>query len=168
MKKICKLKLGILLIGVLATACKSKSTNSFYPEESAPQPMEMEFIAPLPPLNGTISENDQSIIEQLMLDHPEELASFPGGNAAMMKYISDNFRHTEETDGEYAQGRVTLQFIVRSTGEIENIIVVRSVASQLDKEVVRIFQSMPLWIPAKKDGKPIDTTYTIPVSIRQE
>ena len=96
----------------------------------------------------------------------EEMASFPGGPAACMKYIADNIRTPKECEESDAQGRVILGFTVNEDGSLSDIKVMRSITPYLDKEAIRIVKSMPKWNPAKQNGKPVKTKYTLPVTFR--
>jgi protein TonB len=58
---------------------------------------------------------------------------------------------------------VVLRFIVNKTGEISDVVILRSVAPSLDEEAVRVVKTMPKWIPGKQAGKPVAVYYTIPV-----
>ena len=64
------------------------------------------------------------------------------------------------------EGRVMMQFIVRSTGEITDIKVARSVDPSLDKEAIRVISSMPKWIPGKQGGEAVNVRYTMPLTFR--
>ena len=108
------------------------------------------------------------IIEQpkdFVYSYVEQPPSFPGGDAALMKFINENLRYPVKLDDENIAGRVVLRFIVRSTGEIDSIEVVRSITPEFDKEAIRIVESMPKWIPGKQDGEEVDVYYTIPINI---
>ena len=93
----------------------------------------------------------------------EEMASFPGGSAACMKYIADNIRAPKECEESDAQGRVILGFTVNEDGSLSDIKVMRSITPYLDKEAIRVVKSMPKWNPAKQNGKPVKSKYTLPV-----
>lgn len=93
----------------------------------------------------------------------EEMASFPGGVAACMKYIADNLRAPKECLEGAAAGRVILGFTVNEDGSLSDIKVMRSITPALDKEAIRVVKSMPKWNPAKQNGKPVKTKYTLPV-----
>ena len=96
----------------------------------------------------------------------EQMPSFPGGDAVMIRYISERLNYPiKKEDEEDITGRVILRFIVRSTGEIDSIEIVRSLTPEFDKEAIRIVESMPKWIPGKQDEKEVDVYYTIPIDI---
>ena len=97
--------------------------------------------------------------------NPDEEASFPGGIAACMKYIADNFRYPNIQGDCSIQGKIVVTFTVNEDGNLSDIKVKKSVYSDLDKEAVRVVKSMPSWIPAKQNGKAVKSRYTLPVYI---
>ena len=61
-------------------------------------------------------------------------------------------------------GRVYVSFVVNSKGKIENVKVARGVDPSLDKEAVRVVESMPEWKPGKQGNKAVKVSFTIPVN----
>lgn len=106
-----------------------------------------------------------SIESSKIFDNVDEEASFPGGIAACMKYIADNFRYPNIQGDCSIQGKIVVSFIVNEDGNLNDIKVKKSVYSDLDKEAVRVVKSMPKWIPAKQNGKAVKSKYTLPVYI---
>lgn len=98
-------------------------------------------------------------------DVVDEGPEFPGGEYALMLYISKNLRIPPEID---SPERVVLSFVVEKDGSISNIEVLHS-ASELYAEVaIRVVESMPKWKPGKVNGKAVRTKWMIPVSIRPQ
>lgn len=89
-----------------------------------------------------------------------------GGDSELMKFIADNIKYPEEAVKNKTEGRVTIQFIVSSTGEITNIAVLQKLDPLLDKEAVRVVSSMPKWEPGIQGGKAVPVYYTVPVIFR--
>lgn len=106
-----------------------------------------------------------SIESSKIFDNVDEEASFPGGIAACMKYIADNFRYPNIQGDCSIQGKIVVTFTVNEDGNLNDIKVKKSVYSDLDKEAVRVVKSMPKWIPAKQNGKAVKSKYTLPVYI---
>ena len=98
----------------------------------------------------------------------EEIPSFPGGMAALMKYIKDNLRYPEICREGAAMGRVHVVFIVNEDGSLSDIKVIRSISPELDKEAIRVVKSMPKWNPAKQNGKAVKMKYVVSVNFRPE
>lgn len=98
----------------------------------------------------------------------EEIPSFPGGMAALMKYIKDNLRYPEICREGAAMGRVNVVFIVNEDGSLSDVKVIRSIIPELDKEAIRVVKSMPKWNPAKQNGKAVKMKYVVSVNFRPE
>ena len=96
----------------------------------------------------------------------EQMPAFPGGDAALMKYLSENIKYPKAAEKAGEQGRVVVNFIVEKDGAISNVNVVRSVTPTLDAEAVRVIKAMPKWVPGKQDGQFVRVKYNVPVSFR--
>ncbi len=96
----------------------------------------------------------------------EQMPTFKGGDAALMKYLSVNIKYPEAAEKAGEQGRVVVNFIVEKDGAVSNVKVVRSVTPTLDAEAVRVIKAMPKWVPGKQDGKLVRVKYNVPVSFR--
>jgi len=68
--------------------------------------------------------------------------------------------------GQGVQGTVLCRFIVASTGEIKDAVIVKSVNPFIEKEVIRIVNSMPKWVPGKQKGKAVDVYVELPVQFK--
>ena len=58
------------------------------------------------------------------------------------------------------QGKVFVQFVIEKDGSVSNVKVTRYVDPSLDKEAIRVIQSMPKWIPGKQRKKPVRVSFT--------
>ena len=97
----------------------------------------------------------------------EKMPEFPGGQAALFKYLSENVKYPVIAQENGIQGRVICQFVVNTDGSIVNVEVVRSGGdASLDKEAVRVIKSMPKWHPGQQRGKPVRVKYTVPVNFK--
>ena len=96
------------------------------------------------------------------------MPSFPGGTAALMKFLSENVKYPEQAEKDSIQGRVVCKFTVGEDGSISDITVAKSVHPLLDAEAVRALSLMPKWIPGKQNGQPSKANYTLPITFRLE
>lgn len=97
----------------------------------------------------------------------EKQPSFPGGQEALMKYLNSNIRYPTIAAENGIQGRVVCQFTVRRDGSIGDIKVLRKAEHpSLDREAVRVIESMPAWEPGKQRGKAVNCKFTLPVVFR--
>lgn len=96
----------------------------------------------------------------------EQMPTFPGGDAAMMKYLSENVKYPALAIKAQEQGRVVVSFTVEKDGAISDVKVARSVTPSLDAEAVRVVKAMPKWTPGKQDGQLVRVRYNVPVSFK--
>lgn len=91
---------------------------------------------------------------------------FPGGDAALINFLNENIKYPPKAAQDRIEGKVIVQFMVKKTGKIDDVKVLRSVRKDLDKEAVRVIKMMPDFVPAKQDGEAVDMLHTIPVSFK--
>ena len=104
--------------------------------------------------------------ETKVFDVVEQMPSFPGGQSALLQYLSSNIKYPVVAEENGVQGRVVCTFVVEKDGSITDVRVVKSVDPSLDKEAVRVVKSMPKWIPGKQNGSAVRVKYTVPVTFR--
>jgi len=85
----------------------------------------------------------------------EEMPAFPGGDAALLKYLFENAVYPELAKENNIQGRVILKFCVTPTGGVSMITVLKGVDPELDKEAIRVVSTLPAFRPGKQGGKPV-------------
>ena len=89
-------------------------------------------------------------------------AHFPGGNEKLMQFLASLMHYPEESKKLHHTGKVYLRFIIRKDGTAVPHSIVKGVDPFIDSQAWRIIQEMPKWIPAKKDGKPIQSLFRLP------
>jgi TonB family protein len=123
--------------------------------------------------NGAITivshkKEDKTGTQEKIYAVVEQNASFPGGQREMNKFLSKNLKYPEKAQRAYVKGRVFLSFIVKSTGEIDDIQVVKGLGFGLDEEAIRIVKAMPKWVPGMQDGKKVNSKFNLPISFLLE
>jgi protein TonB len=113
------------------------------------------------PVAAPIQEEDDVVFQVV-----ETMPSFPGGDAALFKFLGENVKYPVIAQENGIQGRVICQFVVNRDGSIVDVEVVRPVDSSLDKEAIRVIKSMPKWSPGKQRGKSVRVKYTLPVNFK--
>lgn len=102
----------------------------------------------------------------MVYDVVEVMPQYPGGQIAMLKYIMENIKYPKQAMKEGIQGRVTVRFIVEKDGSISDVKPILSVHPLLNKEAVRVVESMPKWTPGKHNGKPVRVRFNLPVMFK--
>ena len=117
--------------------------------------------------SGTVTPEETAPEEDTrVFDVVEQMPQFPGGDAALMEYISKNIKYPVIAEENGIQGRVVCQFVVERDGSVSDVRVVRSVDPALDKEAIRVIKAMPKWTPGRQNGAPVRTKFTLPVTFR--
>lgn len=143
---------------------ENKSMFSEYFKKIIKEPMKTEAEDMLTAKEIVAEEGPQ--YEEKPLDIAEVMPSFPGGDAAMMQWLSVNITYPPIAEENGVQGRIIVRFYVGKDGAIYNPKVLRSVDPSLDKEALRVVKSMPRWIPGKQKGEPVAVYFTLPVTFQ--
>lgn len=114
--------------------------------------------------NASVVANDEDEVFMTA----DKMPVYPGGEAALMEFIRESISYPPEAADRNAEGRVIVQFVVDKTGQVGDVKVVRSVDADLDREAVRVVQTLPAFTPAFRLGKPVSVWYTLPVNFKLE
>lgn len=125
---------------------------------AASDPTDAPVIIPTP-----IEVPEETVEEETEFIIVEEMPMFGSGTTDLMKYLSANIKYPTVSAEQGVQGKVVVQFVVGTHGEILNPVVVKSVDPYLDKEAIRVISTMPKWKPGKQRGKAVRVKYTVPV-----
>lgn len=96
----------------------------------------------------------------------EKMPAYPGGEEAMLKFISDNFVFPAEENGRTIEGPVTIEFIITPEGKVTSAQVAKSLSAGIDAELLRIVNTMPLWQPGQHKGKKVSVRYTLVYDVK--
>lgn len=109
--------------------------------------------------------NGQSVkdSEFLVVDQQPE---YPGGMTALYKDISKNLKYPKKAKKLGVSGKVFVSFVVRKTGELESIKIVKGIGAGCDEEVIRIMEKLKRWKPGYKDEKAVDVTMILPITFK--
>ena len=139
------------------------SSEDETPEVEGEEAEVEDELAIAPPVPSEAVEEEEEVIFVVVESMPE----FPGGQQAMMRFIGENIQYPVIAQENGIQGRVVCQFVIEKDGKVTDIQVVRSSGdASLDKEAIRVINSMPKWTPGKQRGKTVRVKYTIPVNFR--
>lgn len=131
-------------------------------EDDQSQVQQQTYVAPAP-----VEEVEEEAEEQIFTV-VEKNPEFPGGAAALMKYLRDNINYPVIAQENGISGRVICEFVVNRDGSIVDAKVLRGVDPSLDKEALRVVNSMPKWNPGEQRGKPVRVRFTLPVQFKLE
>mgnify|MGYP001321863433 CR=1 FL=1 len=96
----------------------------------------------------------------------EDMPSFPGGDAALLKIIAENLQYPIEAAENGIQGTVILRFCVQKDGTVGKISIAKGVDASLNAEAYRVVSILPPFIPGRQRGKPVNVWYSLPVTFQ--
>ncbi|MGE5427275.1 MAG: TonB family protein [Methylococcaceae bacterium] len=96
----------------------------------------------------------------------EQMPEFPGGSEALKTYIATNVKYPDIALAGGVEGQVIVSFLVDKTGNISKANIKRGVETSLDKEALRVVNSMPKWNPGKQNGENVTVTLELPINFK--
>lgn len=118
---------------------------------------------PPPPPPAPEPEPEVKVEENKVYDVVEQQPTFNGN---INSWLASNLKYPPVAAENGIEGRVIVQFVVGKDGSIHSAQVVRGVDSALDKEALRVVNSMPKWVPGKQNGQSVNCKFTLPVVFR--
>jgi protein TonB len=111
------------------------------------------------PVEEVEEEEEETQIFQVV----ETMPTFPGGDAARIKYLQNNLKYPTMARESGIQGKVFVTFVVEKDGSITDVKVLRGIGGGCDEEAVRVIKNMPKWKPGKQRGKPVRVQFNMPI-----
>jgi protein TonB len=184
-----KLKENCITVGMINSdelPNKKDTLPQMISNEAPKKDKSIRFIPPPPPIPELDHIFDLEEIDNLTVGEPviepiyvgqvdneietvltfaEVMPEFPGGMENLLLYLNKNIIYPTVYKEQGFEGKVYVQFVVTSDGEITNPVVLRGVpnAELFSREAIRVVRSMPKWTPGKNNGKNVSVRTTIPI-----
>lgn len=113
-----------------------------------------------------LQTNYNYIVQDDVVDNPDVLPKFPGGMKAMTTFIAKNVNYPKEAAAKNVEGKVIVQFIVKKDGSVTDAKVISKTDNILNKEALRVVNTMPKWKPGKNKGKVVDVRFVLPIAFK--
>ena len=94
----------------------------------------------------------------------EEMPEFPGGPKALLHFISQSIDYPTVARENGIQGRVYINFVINTDGRVSDARILRGVDPALNREALRVVNSLPNWKPGRQSGKAVRVAYSIPIN----
>lgn len=128
------------------------------------------FIFLILPFLGYSQTDSTKVTEQEEVDElpilVEKKPEYPGGEAAMYKFIDKHIKYPKKARKEGIEGIVYVQFIIDKEGNITKAKVIKGIGYGCDEEALRVVNKMPKWTPGTQRGKPVQVTFTLPFNFK--
>jgi TonB family protein len=118
---------------------------------------------PLPPPSDSteLTPEDSGEVPFVVV---EEMPEFPGGDAALLKYLGENTTYPPNARENKIEGRVIIRFCVTEKGSINKISILKGVDPELDAEAMRVVGTLPLFNPGRQNGNAVPVWYMVPIT----
>jgi hypothetical protein len=114
--------------------------------------------------DGSKIESADSV-DFLLVDKAPE---YPGGFAAMLFFLHDKMQGVSDTCDAHGCKRFFVKFMIDTSGVVKDVSVTTNEPQcpALQAELERVYRLLPKWKPGYKNGKAINTYYSLPMRIR--
>ena len=127
--------------------------------------VEVEVVIPCPVEPPVEEEEEEHVAFQVI----EQMPEFPGGDSALIRFLSDNVKYPVIAQENGIQGRAHCRFLVDVDGSVRDVHIVKSAGDKsLDKETVRVVSSMPKWKPGMQREKPVAVHFSVVMRFKLE
>ena len=120
-----------------------------------------EKIEPYKLPEKSIEETDPSEPDFFLI--AEKMPEYPGGEAALRKYLAGNTVYPKIARETGISGVVYVSFIIEPDGSISNIRALREVPGGCTEEAIRVVREMTGWAPGMQRGKAVRVCMNLPV-----
>jgi bla regulator protein blaR1 len=129
--------------------------------------------------NGNDIENTAQVTEKentpqtyadglLPEESPDTYPEFPGGQDAMMKYLS-SIKYPDEAIEKNIEGQIYVEFMVEKDGSVQSCKAIPDASGQsqilIDAAIQHVL-NMPKWEPGTKDGQPVLVKMVLPFQFK--
>ena len=111
-------------------------------------------------------DEPDGVTEDIVFKISEDMPEFPGGQRALMAYLSSKVKYTQMAREAAIQGIVYVQFIVEKDGSVSTVELLRGLGGGLDEIALEVVRSMPDWSPGKQRGVPVRVAMTVPFKFK--
>ena len=112
---------------------------------------------------GTSTPKEEEVVDNALV---EVQASYPGGEAALIAFISKTLVYPQIAVEQELQGTVILRFRVNADGSVGDIIVKKSLSRECDQAAADVVKKLKRFIPAKQQGHPVPVWFRLPIRFR--
>lgn len=96
----------------------------------------------------------------------QQAPGYPGGESAMMAYLSENMKYPKKARKKGVQGQVVITFVVDKTGQVTDVRILKDPGEGCGEEAARLVREMPRWTPGMANDRPVKVRYTLPLRFK--
>ncbi len=108
-------------------------------------------------------EAPKAEVENKIFTVAEQMPAFKGN---VNQWLSSHIQYPAVAAENGVQGRVIVKFVVGRDGSVSQAQIARGVDPALDREALRVVNSMPRWNPGMNNGQPANVWFTLPITFK--
>ncbi len=93
----------------------------------------------------------------------EQMPAFPGGDAALARFLSRHLRFPASAQRNDVSGVVYVSFVISRDGAVTDVKILKGIEEDCDAEAVRVVSKMSNWNPGRQNGRSVSVRYAIPI-----
>lgn len=129
------------------------------------------FLISLGTMSAQVTGSDSAkVTHPVTFDKVETEASYPGGSAAWLRFLSKTVKGSIPLDNEAPAGTYTvlIEFIVNRDSTISDFKALTKHGYGMEQEVIRALRLSGKWVPAEQGGRKVRAYRKQPVTFRLE
>ena len=111
----------------------------------------------------TVPPKEPEVVDNAILEVP---ATYPGGEAALLAFVSKNLVYPAIAQEQELQGVVVLRFKVDVDGSVSSVKIEKSLSKECDQAAAEVVRKLHRFVPAKQQGHPVPVWFRLPVRFR--
>jgi len=120
--------------------------------------------SPLPSGDGKTGENvEPAHDDDKPLRFAERMPEYPGGLEALRRFLGRNLQVPEGLLEAGQQVKVPVRFVINRDGVLTNVEFLVQADEGFKKEILRVLNKMPKWIPGSQNGRIVPVYLSIPI-----
>lgn len=111
----------------------------------------------------TVPPKEPEVVDNAIVEVP---ATYPGGEAALLAFVSKNLVYPAIAQEQDLQGVVVLRFKVDVDGSVSSVKIEKSLSKECDQAAAEVVRKLHRFVPAKQQGHPVPVWFRLPVRFR--
>lgn len=112
---------------------------------------------------STVPPKEPEVVDNALV---EVQATYPGGEAALLDFVSKNLVYPAIAQEQELQGTVILRFKVGVDGSVSDVRIEKSLSKECDAAAAAVVRKLKRFVPAKQQGHPVPVWFRLPIRFR--
>ena len=111
----------------------------------------------------SVPPKEPEVVDNAIVEVP---ATYPGGEAALLSFVSKNLVYPAIAHEQELQGTVILRFKVDVDGSVSAVKIEKSLSRECDEAAADVVRKLKRFVPAKQQGHPVPVWFRLPIRFR--